>query len=92
MKTYWITKYALIRGVLKIRANKPSKAFPEKIFVFSHGELYNKPYWHETEKEAASHSEDIKRRKIAHHKLQIMKLEELFFPYKIKKEEKYESL
>lgn len=77
--TFYITKYALIEGILSIRGNISSK-FPTMVegegHYYFHGDGRE---WHRTMDAAIAKAENMRKAKIASLLKQISKLEQLSF-------------
>lgn len=76
MKVF-ITKYALTSGIKETEVT-PIRDFPNIVKFNSHNYIH-KPFWHENEKDAINHAENIRTKRIESLKKQITKLEKLKF-------------
>lgn len=81
MATFWITKFALTRGVYSIEAKDPAKSiFPDTLPVGGleniHGEGRD---WHRTRESAVARAEEMRVAKIASLSKQIARFEKLSF-------------
>ena len=81
MPTFWITKYALTKGVYSFEAAEPVGILslmqhPSYRHTYFHGEGRD---WHRTESAAKECAAAMKAKKIASLKKQIAKLENLTF-------------
>jgi len=74
IKTYWISKFCLTRGIYSVQAETTST---DKLIAVNPREKYLKPYWHDTKQEAyeqALKMLTLKRKSLAR---QVKKLDEL---------------
>lgn len=82
MTRFWITKYALTKGIFDIETNEPSVEIPSLItdpkysLTCYHGEGKD---WHRTEDAARAKAEKMRKKKIASLREQIEKLENQTF-------------
>lgn len=83
MPTFWISKYALTKGIYPAKCEEPSPSTPGLIVGHSgrwseyyHGEGRD---WHRTEADAIAKAETMRTRKIDSLRKQIDKLEKLSF-------------
>ena len=78
----WITKYALTKGIIKIRAEKSSDSMIEEIGPDGNG-VYNSYYhgndWHITEHDAIEQAKKMQVRKIASLERSLNKIKALKF-------------
>ena len=83
--TAWVTKYALTRGIFKVRGMVPAKRLklfeykPSKaIYAHSRSRAYGSE-WHRTEEAALARANDLRELKIAALKRQLDRLENMTF-------------
>lgn len=80
METFFVTKYALTRGILEIKAieldNGMIKCTVNSHTTYYHGEGRE---WHRTKDEAVKKANEMREKKLASLKKQIVKLESLSF-------------
>jgi len=83
MPTFWISKYALNKGIYQAECDEPPKSDPgflvnrsERAWHYFSGEGRE---WHRTEADAIAKAEDMRTRKIDSLRKQIDRLEKLTF-------------
>lgn len=80
METFFVTKYALTQGILEIKAieldNEMIKQINEGRTSYYHDEGRE---WHRTKDEAIKKANEMREKKLASLKKQIVKLESLSF-------------
>lgn len=76
---FYITKYALTRGILEIHGETISSSFEIVKAIDSDIDYIEKPFWHVRQEDAIEHAESIRERNIKSLKKQIEKLEGLKF-------------
>lgn len=89
MTKYWVTKYALTKGIKVLTDQVPKgvaeyvrKVEEEYLYAKSeHGylQLYNKSEWFLSEEEAVRRAEELRLKKLASLEKQIQKLKKLKF-------------
>lgn len=78
LKTYYVTKYALTQGILKVQGRISSVADTMMCFRWNGWETaVHGNDWHETLDAAQKHAESMRLKKLASVKKQLAKLEQL---------------
>lgn len=76
---FYVTKYALTRGILEIYGESISSSLEIVKALDPEINYIEKPFWHVRKEEAIEHAESIRKRKIEALNKQIEKLKEMQF-------------
>ena len=80
-KEYYITKYALTQGIIKVNA-EANEQYPEMISIHNSGSLmqhFHGNDWHETYEEALDRAEEMKTQKLLSLTKQIERIKKIKF-------------